>query len=111
MPGDPLALLADQKRDNVRNVVRLSQPTQSGHLGSHLSPLWIFRQHVGFREVGGHGIDCDAASPQFLGERLGELLPRCLTPYVHSEPGRLIAVEHEEILMIRPPSPIRRAAS
>src|SRR5205807_4153421 len=30
MPGDPLALLADQKRDDIRNVVRLSQPTQTG---------------------------------------------------------------------------------
>src|SRR6266566_1109135 len=85
MPGDPLALLADQKRDNVRNVVRLSQPTQSGHLCSHLSPLGILRQHVGLGEAGGHGVDCDAAPSQFLGERPGELLARCLAPHVHSE--------------------------
>src|SRR5438093_3410180 len=85
MPGDPLALLADQKRDNVRNVVRLSQPTQSGHLCSHLSPLGILRQHLGLGEAGGHGVDCDAAPSQFLGERPGELLARCLAPHVHSE--------------------------
>src|SRR5207249_10578009 len=85
MPGDPLALLADQKRDDIRNVVRLSKSTQSGHLCSHLSPLGILRQHVGLREAGGHGVDCDAAPSQFLGERPGELLARCLAPHVHSE--------------------------